>query len=198
MSDETFDREKDLRHIKKVGSLHFVMVMGALTLWGAADAWAVQSGWGLAQLVAVANALIAGTVVTGVLHEWGHFTGARLSGAVSPALKEPVRHFFMFDFSFEKNDTRQFLWMSLGGILVPWLLVLATLALVPMDTAARAMLLAVFAARAVQVSLFEVPVTLRASQGGDPREELGRQLKSGFQSSRYIGVAVGALVFLAA
>ena len=196
--DLELQRAMDRAHLKSVGALHFVMVMGALTLWGAADAWAEASGWGLAHAVAIANAVIAGVVITNTLHEWGHFTGARLSGAASPVLEKPVKHFFMFNFPFEQNDRRQFAWMSWGGILTPWLLVLLTLLLVPIDGASRAMLLAVFVARAVQVAVFEVPVVQRASRGGDPREELGRQLQSGFATSRYVGLAVGALVFLLA
>ncbi len=200
MSTETpdFDPARDLARLKRIGALHFVMVMGALTLWGAADAWATTSGWGLAQVAALANAVIAGTVIANTLHEWGHFAGARLSGAFAPALEKPVRYFFMFDFSFEKNDRGQFAWMSWGGILVPWALVALVAWLVPIDTASRALLLAVFVTRAVQVSVFEVPVVRRASAGGDPREELGRELTTGFGRSRYVGLAAGALVFLVA
>jgi len=193
-----FDREADLRNLKSVGALHFVMVMGALTLWGAADAWAVASGWGLAWAAAIANAVIAGYVIANTLHEWGHFAGARLSGSVARVLEKPVRHFFMFDFSFDRNDSRQFQWMSWGGILVPWLLVVLTGLLVPIDNASRAMLLAVFVTRAVQISAFEVPVVRRAARGGDPRVELGRELQTGFARSRYVGLAAGALVFLVA
>jgi hypothetical protein len=203
MSDDTheeftIDPEEDRANLRSVATLHFVMVMGALTLWGAADAWAVASGWGLAWGVAIANAIIAATIVASTLHEWGHFAGARLSGSAAPVLKKPVRYFFMFNFLFEHNDKRQFLWMSAGGILVPWLLVLATPLLVPIDNASRAMLFAAFVTRAVQVSVFEVPVFLRTQGGGEPRDELGRQIKSGFATSRYAGIAVGALVWLAA
>jgi hypothetical protein len=197
-AEPTFDVEKDRANLRNVAALHAVMVMGALTLWGAADAWATVSGWGLAHFAALANAVIAGFVISSTLHEWGHFAGARLSGAVSPVLEKPVRYFFMFNFSFEKNDKSQFLWMSWGGILVPWALALLTLFLIPIDTASRALLLATFVTRAVQVSMFEVPVVMRTRDGGDPREELGRQLEIGFVRGRWVGVAVGALVFLAA
>ncbi len=185
---------------KEIAQLHFAMVMGALTLWGAADAWVAVSDLMIARVVVVANALIAALVVTSVLHEWGHFAGARLSGAVSPVLEKPVKYFFMFDFKFDENDSRQFVWMSWGGILTPWLVVVLVLLLVPLDTVGRVVLLAAFVARAAQVSLFEVPVTLRALRGGDPRAELGKELKAGFGRSRslgnMIGVAVGALVLL--
>jgi hypothetical protein len=118
---------------------------------------------------------------------------------MAPALEKPVRHFFMFDFPFESNDKRQFLWMSLGGILVPWALVALTPVLVPIDTASRALLLAAFVAQAVTVSYFEVPVVLRARAGGEPKEELGRQLRAGaLVTGRYVGLAAGAVVWLAA
>jgi hypothetical protein len=197
-AEPAFDRDKDLSNLRSVAAIHFVMVMGALTLWGAADAWATASGWALAWAAAIANAVIAGVIIASTLHEWGHFAGARLSGAVAPVLDKPVRYFFMFDFSFERNDTRQFLWMSLGGILAPWALVVLTALLVPIDNASRAMLLAAFVARAVQVSLFEVPVVMRTQSGGEPRDELGRQLRAGFRTNRWLGVAAGALVWLAA
>jgi hypothetical protein len=192
----TIDRDADLANMRRVATIHFVEVMAALTLWGASDAWAVSSGWTLAWAVAMANAVIAGFVIASILHEWGHFAGARLSGAVSPVLKKPVRYFFMFNFSFDDNDERQFFWMSLGGIVMPWLLVLLTGMLIPIDNASRAMLLAVFVALAVQVSFFEVPVVVRASRGGDPQTELGRQLKGGLEAGRYLGIVVGALVWL--
>jgi hypothetical protein len=191
------DREKDRARLKRNASIHFVAVMAALTLWGVADAWATFSGWTIAWVAALSNAVIAGTVIASTLHEWGHYAGARLSGSVAPVHAKPVRYFFMFDFPFDHNDRRQFVWMSLGGILVPWLLVALTMVAVPLDNASRALLLATFVTRAVQVSLFEVPVVNRTLQGGDPRKELGRQIASGFSSSRYVGFAAGALVWMA-
>jgi len=197
--ESNFDSAKDRARLKRSGAVHFVMVMGAVTLWGAADAWAASTGWVLAKTVAMANAVIAAVIISSTLHEWGHFVGARLSGATAPALKKPVRHFFMFDFPFESNDKRQFLWMSLGGILVPWALVALTPLLVPIDSASRALLLAAFVAQAVTVSYFEVPVVLRARGGGEPKEELGRQLRAGaLVTGRYVGLAAGAVVWLAA
>ena len=39
----------DQANIKRIGSYHFAMVMGALTLWGAAEAWAQVTGWTIAR-----------------------------------------------------------------------------------------------------------------------------------------------------
>ena len=73
-------RAADRARMKRIGSYHFAMVMASLTLWGAAQAWAQVTGWGIAQFAAIANALIAGTIIPSVIHEWGHFAGARLMG----------------------------------------------------------------------------------------------------------------------
>lgn len=193
------ERGKDLARLRRTGTFHFVMAMGAVTLWGAADAWAVASGWGLAWAVALANAVIAAAVLVGLVHEWGHYAGARLSGAEAPVFKKPVRYFFLFDFPFDRNDRRQFLWMSWGGILAPWALVLLAPLCVPIDNASRALLLAAFVARAVQIAVFEVPVALETARGAEPLAELKRQVKAGgLVRGRWIGLAAGALVWLAA
>jgi len=39
------DWKKERANLKKVGLVHFLAVMAALTLWGAADSWASVSGW---------------------------------------------------------------------------------------------------------------------------------------------------------
>jgi hypothetical protein len=198
VEDDKPEREQDIKNLKSVGTLHFVQVAAAITLWGAADAWASASGWGIAHAAAIANAVIAAHIIASTLHEWGHFSGARLAGAFTPVMEKPARYFFMFSFPFEQNDRRQFLWMSWGGIVVPWLLVLLTALLIPIDNASRAMLLAAFVMRAVQISGFELPVVMRTQAGGEPREELVQQVKGGFQRSRYVGFAVGAVVWLRA
>jgi len=194
-------RAADRANLKRNARTHFLMVMAAITLFGAADTWASVSGLGLAHLVAGINAIIAGVIISSIAHEWLHLAGARLSGAVSPALEKPVKYFFMFDFKFDENDNRQFVWMSWGGIVAPWLLALLTLIALPIDSVGRAVLLATFLTTAVQVTLFEVPVTLRAAAGGDPRKELGRELKEGGLKTAerrglIVGLAVGAILLL--
>ncbi|MGH0037943.1 MAG: hypothetical protein ACQGVK_23175 [Myxococcota bacterium] len=180
----------------QIGSFHFVLVMGALTLWGAAEAWAQTTGFRIAGFAALANALIAGTVIPSTLHEWGHFAGARLSGAVSPVLEEPRRHFFMFDFPMDKNDVRQFTWMSWGGILAPWGVLLAAVLFVPLATASAAVLFATLFARAVAVSVFEVPVVRGAALSGQPAAELGARLEAGgLDQGRRLGVVAGLACF---
>ncbi len=192
------EAKKQRRNLSNVSTIHFVAAMAAITLWGAADAWAIVSDWWLARGVAVINAVIAGTVVAGIVHEWAHYTGARLSGAATQVFDKPINYFFVFNFPFDRNDRRQFLWMSWAGIAAPWLLVLATPLLVPIDNPSRAMLLAVLVTRAAQAAFFEVPVALRTANGGEPQRELEQRLKAGgLKNARYAGLAVGAVAFLA-
>jgi hypothetical protein len=189
---EKMVRDIDRDRMKQIGSQHFTMVVGALTLWGAALAWAEVTGWGIASAAAIAGALIAGSVIPSTIHEWGHFAAARLAGAVSPVFEKPKRHFFLFDFPMDKNDTRQFIWMSWGGILAPWLPVLLIAVLVPLDRISSMVLLATLFARAVSVAVFELPIVLRTSRSGEPGAELGKRLtEGGLPSSRLLGGAAG-------
>ena len=96
--EDVADRKmRDRARLKQIALRHSAIVLAALTLWGASDSWALSSGWLLAETVSILNAVFAGAVVAYIAHEWGHFTGARVSGAISPVLKEPVS-FFMFNF----------------------------------------------------------------------------------------------------
>ena len=182
--------------LMKIAQYHFAAAMAALTLYGAGDIWAASTGLALAQFVSVANALIAGVVLAYLSHEWGHFTGARLSGAISPVLKEP-RSFFMFNFDMKQNDTPQFLSMSMGGPGANWLLVILMVALLPLATAGQAMLVATVAGVAISVSLFEIPIIRRVRAGGEPLAELQDQLGRGvLTTSRNLGILSGAVLWI--
>lgn len=191
-----FAAKLDRANMKKVGALHFAMVMGALTLWGAAETWAQTTGWLIAGFAAVANAVIAGTVIASILHEWGHFAGARLSDAPSPVLDAPRDYFFMFDFKMADADLRQFTWMSLGGILTPWVLVLLALFLVPIGLTSGAALVATLLAKAVAASHFEVPIVRDADQCGDHRAAFQRGIEGGLDKSGRVGNLTGLAAFV--
>lgn len=189
-------REFDRANIRKLGGFHFAMVMGALTMWGAAETWAQATGWGIAQFAAVANAIVAGFVIASTIHEWGHFTGARLSGSVSPVFDEAKGHFFMFNFPFDQNDTRQFTWMSWGGILAPWVAVVLAGIFVPLSLLGGKVLFATLVMKAAAASIFEVPIVLAAGRSNAPEAELGKNVAAGtLPRSRNVGVAVGAACF---
>ncbi len=190
-----FAAKLDRANLKKVGALHFAMVMGALTLWGAAVAWALTTGWVIAEVAAVANAVIAGTVIASTLHEWGHFTGARLADAPSPVLETPRNYYFMFDFKMADADLRQFTWMSWGGILAPWVLVIAALFFVPVGVTSGAALIATLVAKATAASHFEVPIVREANACGDHAAAFGRGIAGGLEKSGRVGNLTGLAVF---
>jgi len=135
-------------------------------------------------------------VISSIGHEWGHFSGARLSGAISPVPKKPSRLYFMFRFDLEQNSTRQFLWMSWGGLLGSWSLVLMALILVPLDSWASAMLISVLLGRAVNATAFEYPIIQRAGAGVPPAEALKVQFETtGLR--KLPGLVAGLLAFVA-
>lgn len=197
MTDDLIEarNKRDRQRLQRVARKHGAIVLAALTLWGAADAWASSTGWLLAETIALLNAIFAATVVAYIAHEWGHFAGARMSGAVSPVLKEPIS-FFMFNFRHELNTRGQFLTMSMGGPAANWLLAIALLALLPVMTWSQALLVATALGIAVSVSVFEFPVIRRVMYGEAPQEVLDQRLQETGSRPRYIGIAVAALAWL--
>ncbi len=184
------DRDRMLR----IAGWHGTAVLAALTLFGVGDYWAQQSALVLAHIVALGNALVAATVLASIFHEWGHFAGARASGASSPVLSKPARFYFMFNFDMQNNSVEQFVWMSFGGMLANVVLVIAALMLVPISTFAGALFVAVLIAKAVNVWVFEFPVVMRTRESEDPQAELDAQLAGGF--NRIPGYIAGALAWL--
>ena len=164
--------------MKRIGSWHGAAVLAALTLFGAAHTWAATSGWLLASLVSLGMAFVAAMAISPIFHEWGHFVGARLSGATSPVLAKPARLFFMFNFDMQANSTRQALWMSWGGLTGSWLLVALLFLLVPMDSWASALLVATATGRAVNATVFEFPIIQRTRSTGAFNKALTEQLET--------------------
>jgi hypothetical protein len=171
-------RAQNLKNLKKVGTLHFVAVVAALTLFGAANVWALTSGVALALVVSVAAAYIAGTVLSGIIHEYGHYSGAVLAGSPHKVLEKPARYFFMFNFDMKEGSARQALWMSWGGVLGSWLLVVGLFLLLPMDGWASAALIGTVLGNAVNASVFEVPVIMQTRQTGEFEKALYGRLES--------------------
>ncbi len=188
-------KARDMARLKQVAMRHGAVFLGALTLWGSAAFWAFLSGQTLVQGLAPLDAVAVSLVLAFLTHEWGHFAGARLGGAVSPVLKEP-RSFFMFSFTHELNSRRQFLMMSAGGPLGNWFLVLLAFLLLPLETLSQATLLATIAAIAVNVSVFELPIIHRVRAGADPEQTLQNRLQEAGNLSRLPGIAVGLVLWL--
>ena len=182
---------EEKKRLAKVGKEHAAFVLGSLTLWGASDFWAAESELILALTLALINSIVAGTIVASILHEWGHFLGAKLSGSNAPLL-EKTFSFFFFNFKDEGNTKGQFLKMSLGGPIANWSLVVAFFFLLPLETWSQVLFLATLLSIAVSVSIFEVPVLLRIREG-EPSVIIQKRLEEAGSSPRNIGILAGAL-----
>ncbi|XOV88419.1 MAG: hypothetical protein ACFHX7_00730 [Pseudomonadota bacterium] len=198
MSDTATAKLTDGERFRRVGAWHGLAFLGAITLFGAADAWAIQTDLAIAHIVSVINAVVAASILSILMHEWGHFTGARLSGAYSPLVQTPTSQ-FIFGFRFDRNTREQFLAMSLGGLAGSWLLVAIILLAVPLDNWGRVTLFAVAVARAISATLFEAPIVHRAWRGGDPQAELNEGLANGSgDRGQVLGYSIGAVIWLIA
>ncbi len=198
-TDDTSSRPAripDSERLNNAIKYHGLALLGAITLWGAADAWVQTSDLYLATIVSVLNAFAAGWIISILFHEWGHFIGARIAGSYSPMVPRPTGA-FIFGFNFAKNTRDQFISMSMGGPIGNWLLVLLVFTLIPMDSAGRVMLLAVTLANAISVCVFELPIIKRTMDGGDPETELNAGLSDGSgDKGKVWGYGIGALVWL--
>ena len=190
-------RKRDNSRLRKIAIRHAAIVLTAFTIWGTSDSWAAQSGLFLAEMVSLINAIFAGVILASIFHEWGHFTGARISGAVSPIAKEPVS-FFMFNFKDELNSRGQFLSMSVGGPFANWGLFVLIFMLLPLNTWSQAMLLATTFSIAVSVSVFEFPVINAVMYGGKPAETINKRQRESGNTPRTVGIIAGAALWLLA
>jgi len=201
LSDEPSDerqqqRQRDRTRLKTVSFQHGAVATGIVLLWGSGQAWSEAHDGVLVALIAAASGFFGGSALAFLSHEWGHFSGARLSGAVSPVLKER-KSFFMFNFKTAMNSRAQFLAMSLGGPIANWLLVVMVLLALPAGSLAHAALLATVTGVAVNVCVFEFPVISRVSYGADPAETVAQRLKETADNGlgQNIGLLVGLIVF---
>jgi len=200
MSEAAFDdvtarKNRDNARLRKIAIRHGAIALSAITIWGTSDYWATETGLFLAESVSLINAIFAGTITAYIIHEWGHFTGARVSGSISPVLKEPVS-FFMFNFKDDLNTQSQFLSMSVGGPLANWSLFILIFILLPLNTWSQAMFLATTFAIATSVSIFEFPVIQRVMYGDNPAETINKRQTESGNTPRTAGIIAGAALWI--
>lgn len=185
----------DRRRLLTQAGWHLAAAVSAVMLWGAGDSWRIVSGLAAASFMAAVASVVFGIVMTLIVHEWCHFAGARASGAISPVKAKPA--LLMFDFDYTNNSVRQFLVMSVGGSVGNWLLVLLVAWLIPIDSASRALLLAVTAAMAVYVAILEWPIIAAVRRGVAPGTALAEGFgKPGvFRRANTAGVVTAALLW---
>ena len=189
-------REPRGRRLARFAGVHALLAVAALSLFAAADSWHVVTGLGIAGLLVMATAALAGVTVVTLVHEWFHYLGARYARA---AFDIPERlGLFVFTWDFARNSTRQFLTMSyagtVGSVLALWVLWHS----VPADTLGRAVLPGAAFASLVYSALIEWPVVRRVRRGGEPLAELSRIDQALLTRSAYIAAALGIAATLLA
>jgi hypothetical protein len=184
------------RPLAKLAGTHALVFLIALSLFAAADSWHAVTGLGIASLLCVVTAVLAGVAITTLVHEWFHYLGARYARA---AFDIPTRQgLFVFNWDFGRNSVPQFLTMSVAGSVGSVLAVLLLWNAVPADTWGRAVLHGAALASLVYSALIEWPVIRRIRQGGEPLAELSKIDQPLLTRSVYIAGAAGIATALIA
>ena len=180
---------KDEARLSLVILRDVAVVSVLLSLFAAAESWATVSRLALASLLSVVDGLLVGIATGALIHEWGHFIGARLGGGHAP-LKPLMQFLPLYDFDYANNDSRSFLWMSYGGNIAHVALVLVLLMLVPTRSMGTAALVAGAFGFGVFSSLIEIPV-IQQSRRGVPALEALASIPKDFVS-RYLPWSLAA------
>lgn len=181
--------------LAKLAGVHLLVLIVALSLFAAADSWSEVTGLGLASLLGIVTGALAGVVTANLVHEWFHYFGARHVGAVFEIPSRPG--LFLYDWDFAKNDTRQFLTMSVAGSVGGFVAIILLWNAVPADSWGRAALRSGVIASVIFAALIEWPVIRRVREGADPFTELAkvpRGLKRNFTIAFLSGILM-TLVF---
>ncbi len=173
---------------------HMLIVLGAFSLWAAADSWQHTSSLPLAAALSVLNGLVAGALLATVVHEWSHLAAAW--AFASRFTFTPDRGLFVFNFDLEHNSNRQFLAMSLGGNIGGWLLVFALPQLLPLDDPGARMLHGGMIAAAIFAAAIEVPVIQGVRAGQSPAEALGGITREKLYRAGTVGIGTGLAYWL--
>lgn len=193
--DEAAERPADATPVSKLARRDGGIALAALTLFAAADVWAASTGLFLAELLALANGVVAGIVLGTRAHEWGHFAGARAAGGIAPT-RPWTTLFPIFDLDMQRSDPLAFRTMSVAGNAAHWGIVLLLALLLPTDTAGRAALVAAAFGFAVSASTTEIPIIWRAYTGSSPVESFRGLTGKTLERDQRIGIAAGVVLFL--
>ncbi|MDO8863216.1 hypothetical protein Q6D67_16035 [Haliea sp. E1-2-M8] len=155
-----------------VALAHLVIVLVLLGLFSAADSWYALSNRPLVAALSVASGLIAGAIVTTLVHEWFHFAGAFAVRGHCNHVKRV--NLFAFEWNFKRNSRGQFLTMSYAGTLGSVVAIAVFLATIPIDAPGPVALLAAAFGSLAFAGAIEWPVLARVHAGGDPLTELSR------------------------
>ena len=165
--------------------------LAVLSIWAAADTWYLVSGLGFALAISVLDAIFVGYILGALFHEWGHYTGAKLSGASAPRVKPKGTSLFRFNFDMATNTQRQFHWMSFGGWIFHWGLLAILVLAIPFDSIGRIALVSSVFGFILYATFIETGILRKTLGGSDPAETLGQLSAKTFQQAGIIGSVAG-------
>ena len=197
MAEESNTRTRPEPSMFSMMSRDIGIALIALSVWAAADTWYLLSGLWFAQLLSIGDAIFVGYVLGALFHEWGHYSGAKLSGAQAPRVKPKGISLFRFNFDMSVNDQRQFHWMSFGGWVMHWALLLLLVIAIPFDSLARIALVSSVFGFIVYATFIETGILRQTLSGADPEGTLNQLTAKTFQQATIAGT-VGGLFTLAA
>jgi hypothetical protein len=171
------------------------ILAAAMSLFAAADTWNLLTGTALSRGLSVVDGLLVGFLWTGLLHEWGHFAGARITGGTAP-LRPATAFLPLFDFDYANNTQKQFRGMSIGGNVAHWLVVLVMLVGLPLQTVGQVALASSAFGFAVFASSIEFPVIWHSYHGLSSLEALGRIPKDFLKRNGTWGLIGAAVAFI--
>jgi hypothetical protein len=182
------------RRLAKLAQTHALVSLAALSAFAAADSWYIVTGLGIASLLCIITAALAGITIATLVHEWFHYLGARHCGALFDI---PARQgLFVYDWDYGSNSVRQFLIMSIAGSIGGFLAVILLWNAVPADSWGRAVLRGAAVASIIYAALIEWPVIRRIRRGGDPLTELSKIDKPLLSRSFIIAGVAGIVMTL--
>ena len=167
------------------------IALAVLSIWAAADTWYLVSGLGLALAISVLDAIFVGYILGALFHEWGHYTGAKLSGASAPRVKPKGTSLFRFNFDMAANTQRQFHWMSFGGWVFHWGLLAILVLAMPFDSIGRIALVSSVFGFILYATFIETGILRQTLGGSDPAETLGQLSAKTFQQAGIVGSVAG-------
>ncbi|MFK7976520.1 MAG: hypothetical protein AB8C02_10310 [Halioglobus sp.] len=177
--------------LARIASVQGLVLLVSLCLFAAADSWTAVTGLAFASVLGVITGLIAGVVMTSVIHEVFHLLGAQVSGG---AYRIPPKvGIFLYDWQFERNSVDQFFVMSIAGSVGGAISVILLWNAVPADTIGRATLRGAAVAAFVYAAIIEWPVLQRTRRTREPLAELSKIDEKVLMRSLYGGLIAGVI-----
>jgi hypothetical protein len=176
---------------------HGVVALFLVYTLALTEAWEQTSSNNYTSAMAAAWAVVCGLGLSHIIHEWCHYAGARLASSVHTL--KPQVHPLFFDFDLEANSSRQFLCLSLGGLVGNVLLLAVLMSFPATGSIVMTGLLASVVGQFVFVLMLELPISVEVVAGKEPLAAITDHFKQGgplFLRAGLGGVAAAVLVFL--